>query len=417
VNRDQVPHLPFALCPLPFALDNPDVSSWGRRVFALVVIVFAAINVGNALHKGGDFDVFLQAGQRVMDRQPLYEGSGPGAGVIGPPFQGVFFVPFAAVGHVPERAPAVLWYLLNLIALGAGVWWWTRANDVSSPGRSWDQPAVLLPLLAVILPAQTNFEHQNMNALLLGLTGAAAWSWTRGYSAASGALIGVAAALKAFPALLLIVFLVRRDWRALASGVLTGVALSASPALWYGPGAVVPLFRRWLEVSAEGGWPTRVQNQSIVAMTSRFWPDAATSIAIALIAILGIVLIVTIGRSPDGTRATARTGSALALALAIAVLASPIAWDHYWLLMLPALQAIYVASSNSTSQKLRWGFWIGAMLISGLAPLTLGTRGFEIARSWSNSTIAGLVIVITLAMTLWISSAPGVVRPKAHQQT
>jgi alpha-1,2-mannosyltransferase len=386
-------------------------------VFALIVLVFAAINVGNALHKGGDFDVFLQAGQRVMDRQPLYEGSGPGAGVIGPPFQGVFFVPFAAVGHAPERVPAVLWYLLNLIALAAGVWWWARANDVVAPGRSWDQPAVLLPLLAVILPAQTNFEHQNMNALLLGLTGAAAWSWTRGHSATSGALIGLAAALKAFPALLLIVFLVRRDWRALASGVLTGIALSASPALWYGTDAVVPLFRRWLEVSAEGGWPTRVQNQSIVAMTSRFWPDAATSIAIALIAILGIVLIMTIRRSADGKRAPARTGAALALALAIAVLVSPIAWDHYWLLMLPALQAIYVASSNSTSQSLRWGFWIAAMLISGLAPLTLGTRGFEIARSWSNSTIAGLVVVITLAMTFWISSAGGVVRPKAHQQT
>jgi len=393
------------------------VSSWRSGGFALIVIAFAAINVGNALHKGGDFDVFLQAGQRVMEGQPLYEGSGPGAGVIGPPFQGVFFVPFAAIGHVPERAPAVLWYFLNLIALGAGVWWWTRANDASAAGRAWDQPAVLLPLLAVILPAHTNFEHQNMNALLLGLTGAAAWSWTRGHSAASGALIGLAAALKAFPALLLIVFLVRRDWRALASGVLTGLALSASPALWYGPGAVVPLFRRWLEVSAEGGWPTRVQNQSIVAMTSRFWPDAATSIAIALIAMLGIVLITVIARSRGDARAQTRTGSTLALALAVAVLASPIAWDHYWLLMLPALQAIYVAGSNSNSQSLRWGFWIGAILISGLAPLTLGTRGFEIARGWSNSTIAGLVIIMTLALTVWMSPVPVVVRPKADEKT
>ena len=388
------------------------MSSWRPLVVALLVVVFAAINGANALHKGGDFEVFLQSGQRVLERQALYEGSSPGSGVIGPPFQGVFFVPFAAIAHAPHRAAAILWYLLNLIALAAGVYWWTRANQAPLRERLWDQPAVLLPLLAVILPAQTNFEHQNINALLLALTGAAAWSWTRGHSAASGALVGLAAALKAFPALLLVVFLVRRDWRALASGVLTGMMLSASPALWYGPGAAVPLFRRWLEVSAEGGWPTRVQNQSIVAMTSRSWPHT-TSIAFALIAILCVILILTVWRSRDGQRGPTTKAAALALALAVAVLASPIAWDHYWLLMLPALQAIYVASRALKSQLLRWGFWVAALLISGLAPLTIGTRGFEIARSWSNSTIAGLLIFVTLAVTLWISRLPIVVRPKA----
>jgi alpha-1,2-mannosyltransferase len=385
-------------------------------VVALLLVVFAAINAGNALHKGGDFDVFLQAGERVLERQPLYEDSGPDPGVIGPPFQGVFFVPFAVVGHhAPERAPAILWYLLNLIALAAGVWWWARANGAWVPERAWDQPAVLLPLLAVILPAQTNFEHQNMNALLLALTGAAAWSGTRGHRVASGALVGLAAALKAFPALMLVVFLVRRDWRALASAVMTGLALSASPALWYGPGAMVPLFRRWTEVLAEGGWPTRVQNQSIVAMTSRFWPDAATAIAVALIAILVVILIATARRSREGTHAPSGTAAALALALAVAVLVSPIAWDHYWLLMLPALQAIYVASGNSTRQSLQRGFWLAAILISGLAPLTLGTRGFGIARNWSNSTIAGLIIVVTLAMAIWTSSVPLLGRPKVDR--
>ena len=377
------------------------MSSWRSRVVALLAVVFAAVNAANALHKGGDFDVFLQSGERVLERQPLYEGSSPGSGVIGPPFQGVFFVPFAAVGQERDRVPAILWYLINLIALAAGVYWWTRANHAPAPARVWDQPAVVLPLLAVILPAQTNFEHQNMNALLLALTGAAAWSWTRGHSAASGALVGLAAALKAFPALLLVVFLVRKDWRALVSGVVVGVTLSASPALWYGPGAVMPLFRRWLQVSTEGGWPTRVQNQSIVAMASRSWPETATAIALALVAILCIVLIVAVWRSRNGEREFSTRGTALALALAAGVLASPIAWDHYWLLMLPALQAIYVASRASKGQFQRWGFWVAAILISGLAPLTVGTRGLETARSWSNSTIAGLIIFVALTVTLW----------------
>ena len=74
--------------------------------------------------------------------------------------------------------------------------------------------------------------------------------------------------------------------------------------------------------------------------------------------------------------------------------------------MLPALQAIYVASRHSKRRSLQWGFWLAAILISGFAPLTVGTRGFAIARSWSNSTIAGLVIVVTLAMAIWTSGVP-----------
>jgi alpha-1,2-mannosyltransferase len=372
--------------------------SWTRRLALIGVVLFAAVNLGNALHKGGDFDVFLQAGERVLASQPLYEGSGPGSGVIGPPFQGVFFVPFAALEPIHERAPALVWYVLNLAALAAGVWWWTRANDPrAAAAANWDHPAVLLPLLAIVLPAQTNFEHQNMNALLLALTGGAAWCWVRGRSVASGALIGWAAALKAFPALLLIVFLIRRDWRALAVGAITGAVLSASPAIWYGADAIVPLFRRWLEVSAEGGWPTRIQNQSIVAMTSRLLPTMATAFSGVLIAILMVVLVWTVWPREKSGRPTLAAGPSLAVALAVAVLASPIAWDHYWVLMFPTLQVLYIAGSNSVSRWPRAIFWVAAVLISGLAPMTLGIHGFEMARSVSNSTLAGLLIVATMS--------------------
>jgi hypothetical protein len=41
------------------------------------------------------------------------------------------------------------------------------------------------------------------------------------------------------------------------------------------------------------------------------------------------------------------------------------------------------------------------VLVSGVSPLTLGRQGFNVVRSWSNSTIAGLLLVGCLAWMLW----------------
>src|SRR5678815_251405 len=152
-------------------------------LFGILLTVFVIVNLGNALHKGGDFEVSLEAGRRFISASPLYEGSLPGLGVTGPPFQSVWFAPFAAIAAVHVVLSRVLWYLANVACLLGGIWCWTHAI---LPGRFqsarvlWASPEVLLPLLAIALPAQTNFEHQNMNALLLFLTGAGAMAAVRG---------------------------------------------------------------------------------------------------------------------------------------------------------------------------------------------------------------------------------------------
>lgn len=80
---------------------NPDHRrTLNLTVFGILLAVFVIVGFGNALHKGGDFTVSLEAGRRFLDATPLYEGSSPGAGVTGPPFQGVWFAPFAALAGV-----------------------------------------------------------------------------------------------------------------------------------------------------------------------------------------------------------------------------------------------------------------------------------------------------------------------------
>jgi alpha-1,2-mannosyltransferase len=384
---------------------------WPSVVFWLLFAVFVSINAVNALHKGGDFEVFVQGAQRVQEAADLYRDSSPGQGVIGPPFQSVFFVPAAWMWDRSETAARVLWYAIGLTALGTGVWLWGRAlpwpHDLAArpDGAARLSWPMLLSIAAIALPAQTNFEHQNLNTVLLCATGAAAWALHRRRAALAGAWIGVATALKAFPGLLLLYLLVRREWRAATTGLLTAAALSASPALWYGPAAVVDLPADWLALNREGGWPIRLQNQSLFAAWARVTAaDGFTWFLISAVALMGLLLAVAWQMArrqpPDGLP------QEMALALVVAVLLSPIAWDHYWVLTFPGflLVARWLWLRGG---PIGWlGFGLAAVLVSGISPVTAGAVGFDRVRSASGYTVAGLLLATGMAWVLLPGAAP-----------
>ena len=356
-------------------------------LFGILLTVFVIVNLGNALHKGGDFRVSIEAGRRFLTASPLYEGSSAGFGVTGPPFQSVWFSPFAAIAAIHDGLSRVLWYFANIACLMGGMWYWTHAilpGRFKSAQDLWGSPTVLLPLLAVALPTQTNFEHQNMNALLLLLTGAGARAVVRREDTKAGWFLGLAAALKAFPLLLLAALCVRRAWRVAAIGSVFAIGLTSLIAVRYGAVGGLATFEDWLAISVNGGWPTRPQNQSLFASLARLWPgDAAIAHTVVWCLLIGVVVAVS-WRRRDLASSTA--GSEIALVLTIAVVLSPIAWEHYWVLMFPVLQAVYTTGR-------RFAFWLAALLITGPSPLLVGEQGYDIARYWASSTIAALLLI------------------------
>jgi hypothetical protein len=370
-------------------------------LFGILLAVFVISGFGNALYKGGDFTVSLIAGKRFLDASPLYEGSSPGAGVTGPPFQSVWFAPFAALAAVHVGLSRILWYSTNVAFLLAGVWCWTNAilpNRFSSARQLWSSSEVLLPLLAIALPAQTNFEHQNMNALLLFLTGAGAIAIVHRSDIKAGAFLGAAVALKAFPMLLLAALFARRLWRVAATGCVFALGLTMLILLRYGPAGSVQTLQDWFAISLTGGWPTRAQNQSLFAALSRSWPgDAGPAHSVFWFVLIAVVAVVCWKRRnlPDSS-----AGAELAFVLAIAVVLSPISWEHYWVLMFPLLQAIYAGQPNPTAFG-RMAFWLALLLITGPSPLLVGEKGYNMAREWSSSTLAAILLILTITPTLW----------------
>jgi hypothetical protein len=373
------------------------------RVVPVLVAVGAAVFVGingvNALNKGGDFLVFLEGGHRLLEGTPLYVGSSVGFGFIGPPFQAVLFVPFALLGSGTGVVPRLAWYATNLLALAAGIWCWVAALGASLGVRrgthvttgGWHR--VLLPLVAVLFPLQTNFEHQNLNAVLLALTGGAALLLERNRDVGAGVLVGCAAALKAYPAFLSVYLVATRRWTAAAVSVLVALLLTMIPAARYGVSPYRAMLGSWLDLSARGGWPARGNNQSLFAMLARYGgADALSSPGpwvypswLAGAAVFAAILLAIVARH----RPPVALG--LAVSLGVAVVLSPIAWDHYWVLFFPALYALYNAPAH-TAPWARAVFWPAALLISGFSRVTVGAGGLWAARQLSTFTVAGLAI-------------------------
>ncbi len=383
------------------------------RLLALAALLFAILNTFNALNKGGDAAVFFEGGRRFLNAEPLYEGSSTAAGFIGPPFQAMFFAPFAALLSINPTAAKIAWHLVGVACLAAGVWfsaqaWQAARVDIGLPVRKF-VPWVFAPLVAALLPVQTNFEHQNLNPLLLALVAGGTLLLTRASWIAAGALIGTAAALKAFPALL-IGYLLLRSRRAAFPALATAVVLSLLPAVVYGIDGLITQLGEFGRL-ASGGWPVRGNNQSLIASIDRLVNGVSSEgvrQADGTVAIIYGVAAATLLVSAMFTSLTWREPERptmvveVAAVLTLSVLLSPIAWDHYWMLLVPALMILF----DSRDQRLlrAWGAWAFgtvALLITGVSPLTVGRRGFNVARELSAYTIAGVIAYVALLAVCW----------------
>jgi alpha-1,2-mannosyltransferase len=388
---------------------QPLLRSWPPRVSAAVFGVFAAVNLQNARHKGGDFDVFVDAGKRLLEGSNPYADSGPGDGVIGPPFQALFFAPFAGLDALNVPLAEVCWYLLNLAALVGGAVLWVRALAPYLPGlpqrwsEMWRSPTVLLALAAIAFPAQATFEHQNMNALLLCLLGAAALALVTGRDSHAGVFIGIATALKAYPGLLAVYLALRGRWRAAFVAALTTAGLTAVSALRYGWHGGIDVVTSWLSLHSAGAWPIRVQNQSLYAWTARLSGVDPAPIAWWLLAIATVALPLVWVASRLRSSSTDTLGGEMSLAMAVAVLLSPIAWDHYWMLMFPAfvlVAEVWRHDHGAVRRGATLTFVVAAVLTSGLSRATISRHGLTIARDWGNSTLAALLLVAFVSLYL-----------------
>jgi alpha-1,2-mannosyltransferase len=329
-----------------------------RRALLIAGVLYAAVVIPIGIHKGDDFESHVGQADRLLRGMSLYEANPP-LGVQWPPFALLALTPFALVVRASLPLAKGAYALLGVACLG-----WSLAR---LQPRRWT--STLLALAAVAVPLQTNFEYLNLNAVLLALVVAAGLDLTAARDGRAGVWLGLATALKLFPGLLLAYCAYRRRWRALAVGAALALGLSIVPLLPYGPAGALATAQRWIALTLDGSWLPHRGNQSLAALVGR----AGGSHDLALAAQATVLVLIAVAlRRRTTDEAVLRDVGIVTLA---ALLFSPIAWSHSFLLAFPAWVA---ALERERRPRAAWV----ALLVAGIATsgfLTIWSRGVKLA--------------------------------------
>jgi hypothetical protein len=352
-----------------------------RLVLLALALLYAVVVIPIGIHKGSDLDSHLAQAQLLLRREGVY-ATAPPFGTWWPPFALLTLAPFVGLARWSVPLAKGSFALVNVACLAFAVWRTRRdARD-----------AVPLALAAVAVPLQTNFEYLNLNAALLALLVLAAADLRDGRDERAAVWLGLMTALKAFPALLLIQFAYRRRWRGLAAGVLVALALTLLAVLPYGPRGGVTVLARWSELSLAGIADMQGRSQSLPAILFRLGvgPTAAAAVDVA---VLGIALLALRDSVRD-------LGSQLAILMLIALLLSPVAHTHYYLLAYPAWLVVLTRRPAVANRVV----WCTALVVAGILTSGFLTLG---AYTWRSSLLGTAIYAWGGLLLLLLLLVPG----------
>jgi len=298
----------------------------------------------------------LSQSERLLHGLAPFGAADPSVGVPWPPFSAVALIPFALIARLSLPFAKALWVAGSVACL----WWVLRWA-----GRRGWRPA-LLALAAVAVPLQTNFEHANIAAVLLALVILAVAACEAGRDPRGAVALGVAAALKAFPALLLVYFALQRRWRALAAGAGIAAALTLIALLPLGATQVFPSVRDWLVLGLAHDWATQpAADQSFAALVSRLGGSDVVTLTLSILAVI-VTLVILVQRRPDAL-------TSIGILAVLAVVLAPFAWVHAFVLLFPAWLAVLTAGPLAPLP--RFALVVAGVGTSGL--LTIGPRALR----------------------------------------
>ena len=267
-------------------------------------------------------------------------------------------LPLILLARLDYRTALLVWNLASLALLGLSLY--VVARGVGLLLSVWKVCAGSA-LLLLCRPLLQQLFHGQWNLLLLALlTG----SWAAGRSgrpAWAGTLVGVAAAIKLFPAFLFLYFGLRRQWVALFAGALTLVLLSGFTMMILGAESyryyvqdVVPRLHKfrtsWFNASLLGFWTKLFDPATREERVEPLYRSAAAARVAILASWLGVLAVLTASVRRAQTRV--QFDHAFGVATTGMLLLSPITWDYAFLLLLVPATLLWVDPPRSEAGKL-----------------------------------------------------------------
>lgn len=356
--------------------------------FVVAVVLVPFIILGGHLWPWSpamiDLDVYRVGVQALLSGRDIYEAKSPGWNLyyIYPPFAALLMTPTAFGPMVVVR---LVWVALTV---------WAQQSVLRRCGvrRGWVLGLVGAGALVAIEPLRTTLGYGQVNTLLMALVvfdllPDRTRRWPRGVA------IGVAAAIKLTPALFGVFALFARRARmawtsagAFAIATLVGFLVLPHESLRFWTG----------DIPADTSGPQYVGNQSLTGLTTRFFGlNTPARVAGGALGALVCVLAILVARY---WWLTGHRVFALALVGLATNLASPLAWTHHFVWVLPFLVAIITDDGLPTWARrlgMAWAVWISIQL-----PLTVLPYVFDAASryTWWQDLVANVTPLVGLVL-------------------
>jgi len=309
-----------------------------RLILAAIVLsgLFFMLRLKNEM---ADFEVNYTAGQRIRSGETLYRAADGHWQFKYLPFSALLYVPLTLL---PLPLAKAVW--LTAIMLAAFLIFRIAFNLIDYKGNTLFSPAFFASLI-VARYFLREFELGQINALITCLLVVCIWLLTvpskPSADLASGALAGLAAALKPYAVVFLPYLAVRKKWLALAGGSAILIIAVLAPALFYGWRGNWVVLGEW-KSSLATSTPLLLSSQdnvSLLGFLTKRTQGQTLSLAIygAILAFLGGLILVIIRRGGQLSRPFVLEGFLLLLLIP---LVSPLGWDYTFLAAAPALMLV-----------------------------------------------------------------------------
>lgn len=335
------------------------------RPARLVVVVLGLM--GTVLHTVGlpglqqippyriDLDVYRTGGQVFRDGGDLYGelpelAQGAYLPFTYPPLSAELFslftlVPLVVAATIITLATiAVLAYVVQLVL--------TRTCDRPA-GDLWWLTAAVMAVALWFGPTRETLGFGQVNVFLMAVVlvdvirGRGRW-W-------GGILTGLAMAIKLTPAVFLLYFVLRRDWRGLGTAIVAAAAFTGIGHL-LAPDDSVRYWTFAIRDPARIGGLAFTSNQSVNGVVHRLGLDgsAASIVWFVVSALVGLGIAWVAWRLLRGGHEVA----AAAVVGFVALFCSPVSWGHHWVWVVPAVVLALVwaarAEENDDDDKRAW---------------------------------------------------------------
>ncbi len=379
-------------------IDTPPAARSLTVVLAVAASVAALlpwlIDAGPALRYAIDIDVYRAGARAFLEGDNLYTRSYEVGGITlpftYPPLAAILFIPVALV---PYPVALVGWTLASAVLL-----WWCLVIVLRHAVPAVNHRVIatwILPLALLAEPVRETLGFGQINIILMALV--LADTLTRRPWLPRGVLIGLAAAIKLTPAVFILVFLVRRQWRDAAVTFLSGVGFTLAAALvsWRNS------WTYWLDTLTDTGrigGEAYASNQSIRGVLARLAePGEQADRLLWLVLVIGALGLIIVAM----LRAQTMLATVL-LASTAALLCSPVSWSHHWVWLIPVAVTLLLGP----------GRVLGAVVLLAVftSPhwLLPNNHGAEHAWPWWAQLVGSSYLLVTLAVVVAAIVSPRV---------